>query len=57
MRAAIEARRDPNLMICGRTSAASITSIGDAIVRAKAYAGGASMPSFWSESRRADLDA
>ena len=40
MRAAIAARRDPNLCIAGRTSAASITSIGDAIERAKAYEAG-----------------
>src|SRR6202795_802696 len=38
MRAAIEARRDPSLVIAGRTSAASITSAADAIQRAKAYA-------------------
>src|SRR4249920_2777185 len=37
MRAAIEARRDPGLVIAGRTSAASITSVADAIDRARAY--------------------
>jgi carboxyvinyl-carboxyphosphonate phosphorylmutase len=37
MRAAIEARGDLGLAIAGRTSAASITSVADAIVRAKAY--------------------
>jgi carboxyvinyl-carboxyphosphonate phosphorylmutase len=38
MRAALEARRDPDLAICGRTSAGSVTGVADAIVRAKAYA-------------------
>ena len=38
MRAALEARRDPGLVIAGRTSAASITNAADAIQRAKAYA-------------------
>ncbi len=37
MRAAIAARRDPGLVIAGRTSAPSMSSIADAIVRAKAY--------------------
>ncbi len=37
MRAALEARRDPGLVIMGRTSAASITSVEDAIARARAY--------------------
>jgi oxaloacetate decarboxylase len=37
MRAAIEGRRDPGLVIAGRTSAVSITSVADAIERAKAY--------------------
>jgi carboxyvinyl-carboxyphosphonate phosphorylmutase len=37
MRAAIEARADPGLVIAGRTSAASITNVADAMVRAKAY--------------------
>jgi carboxyvinyl-carboxyphosphonate phosphorylmutase len=38
MRAAVAARRDPALVIAGRTSAPSMSSIEDAIVRAKAYA-------------------
>jgi len=38
MRAALEARRDPGLVIAGRTSAASITNAADAIQRTKAYA-------------------
>lgn len=37
MRAAITARRDAGLVIAGRTSAPSMTSIGDAAIRAKAY--------------------
>ena len=37
MRAAVAARKDPGLMIAGRTSAPSMTSIADAIARAKAY--------------------
>ncbi len=37
MRAAIEARRDPGLVIMGRTSAPAITGTDDAIVRARAY--------------------
>ena len=37
MRAALEARRDPGLVIMGRTSAAVITSVEDAIARARAY--------------------
>jgi carboxyvinyl-carboxyphosphonate phosphorylmutase len=38
MRAALAARHDPELVIVGRTAAPSITSIEDAIARAKAYA-------------------
>jgi carboxyvinyl-carboxyphosphonate phosphorylmutase len=38
VRAAIEGRRDPRLVIAGRTSAPSITGMADTIVRAKAYA-------------------
>lgn len=37
MRAAVDARQDRNLAIVGRTSAASITGVNDAIARAKAY--------------------
>jgi carboxyvinyl-carboxyphosphonate phosphorylmutase len=37
MRAALAGRKDPNLVIAGRTSAAQMTSVEDAIVRAKAY--------------------
>ncbi len=37
MRAAVEGRSDPDLVIAGRTSAAAMTSIEDAIERSKAY--------------------
>jgi carboxyvinyl-carboxyphosphonate phosphorylmutase len=37
MRAALAARRDPRLVIAGRTSAAAITGIADAVARARAY--------------------
>jgi oxaloacetate decarboxylase len=37
MKAALDARGDPSLVIMGRTGAASITSIEDAIRRARAY--------------------
>jgi carboxyvinyl-carboxyphosphonate phosphorylmutase len=38
MRAALEARHDPDLIIAGRTSAIEISGIEDTIARAKAYA-------------------
>ena len=38
MKAALAARRDPDLVIAGRTSAVGITGVEDTIVRAKAYA-------------------
>ncbi|MGB9115950.1 isocitrate lyase/phosphoenolpyruvate mutase family protein, partial [Bradyrhizobium sp.] len=37
MKAALEARGDPSLVIVGRTGAASITALDDAIARAMAY--------------------
>ena len=37
MKAALDARRDPSLVIVGRTGAVSISSLEDAIARAKAY--------------------
>ncbi len=37
MRAALEGRQDPSLVVAGRTSAASISGLDDAIARAKAY--------------------
>jgi len=58
MRAALEARRDPGVVIAGRTSAASITTIVDAIRRAKAYeATGVDAIFLVGIKTRADLDA
>ena len=37
MKAALDGRSDPTLVIMGRTGAASITDLADAILRAKAY--------------------
>jgi oxaloacetate decarboxylase len=37
MKAALDARRDPSLVIIGRTGAVSVSSLEDAIARAKAY--------------------
>jgi len=37
MRAALDARQDPNLAIAGRTGAATISGIDEAILRAKTY--------------------
>jgi carboxyvinyl-carboxyphosphonate phosphorylmutase len=37
MKAALDARQDPKLVIAGRTSAPATTDIDDAIIRAKAY--------------------
>lgn len=37
LRAALDARSDPNLVIMGRTSAVAITGVEDAIARARAY--------------------
>ncbi|HLG82825.1 MAG TPA: isocitrate lyase/PEP mutase family protein [Bradyrhizobium sp.] len=37
MKAALDGRNDPSLVIMGRTGAASITSLADAIERARAY--------------------
>jgi len=58
VRAAIEARRDPGLVIAGRTGAPGITSIEDAIVRARAYEeAGADAIFLVGLKSRADLDA
>ena len=38
MKAALDARRDASLVVIGRTGAVSITSLDDAMVRARAYA-------------------
>lgn len=37
MRAAVAARRDPSLVIAGRTSAMGVTGLDDALARARAY--------------------
>ncbi|MGY3550133.1 carboxyvinyl-carboxyphosphonate phosphorylmutase [Bradyrhizobium sp. USDA 4472] len=58
MKAALDARGDPALVIMGRTGAASITAIGDAIRRAKAYeAAGVDALFFTGVRSRAELEA
>ena len=58
MRAAVAARRDAGLVIAGRTSAPSITSIADTIARAKAYAAtGVDAIFLVGVKARTDLDA
>jgi len=58
VRAALEARADPDLVIAGRTGAAGITGIADAIARAEAYqAAGADAIFLVGVKGRADLDA
>src|SRR3954466_9510512 len=58
MKAALDARCDPSLVIIGRTGAASVTSVDDAIVRAKAYqATGVDALFFTGVKTRADLEA
>jgi len=58
MRAALDARRDPSLVIAGRTGAASITSLDDAILRAKAYeACGVDALFFTGVKTKAELEA
>ena len=58
MRAAVAARQDGGLVIAGRTSAASITSVADAIARAQAYeAAGVDAIFLVGVKTRADLDA
>ena len=58
MRAAVAARRDAGLVIAGRTSAPSMTSIADTIARAKAYAAaGVDAIFLVGVKARADLDA
>ena len=37
MRAALEGRQDPDLVVAGRTSAVSITGVDDAVTRIRAY--------------------
>ncbi|NNE85316.1 MAG: isocitrate lyase/PEP mutase family protein [Alphaproteobacteria bacterium] len=58
MRAAIEARRDPGLVILGRTSAPVITGVDDTITRVKAYqAAGVDAIFLAGMKTRADLEA
>jgi len=58
MKAALDARRDPLLVIVGRTGAASITSLDDAILRAKAYeAAGVDALFFTGIKTKAELEA
>jgi carboxyvinyl-carboxyphosphonate phosphorylmutase len=58
MKAALDGRGDPTLVILARTGAASITSLGDAIERARAYeATGVDGLFFTGIKDRAELDA
>src|SRR5215813_9746865 len=58
MKAALDGRGDPTLVILARTGAASITSLGDAIERARAYeAVGVDGLFFTGIKNRAELDA
>jgi len=58
MKAALDGRRDPSLVIMGRTGAASIMTLGDAIERALAYeATGVDALFFTGIKSRAELDA
>jgi len=58
MKAALSGRSDPSLVIMGRTGAAAITSIEDAIRRARAYeAAGVDALFFTGIKSRAELEA
>ena len=58
MKAALDARRDPSLVIVGRTGAVSISSLDDAILRAKAYeATGVDALFFTGITAKAELEA
>ena len=58
MKAALDARGDPSLVIIGRTGAASITSLDDAIARARAYeATGVDALFFTGIKAKAELEA
>jgi carboxyvinyl-carboxyphosphonate phosphorylmutase len=58
MKAALDGRGDPTLVIMARTGAASVTSLDDAIARAKAYeATGVDALFFTGIKARADLEA
>jgi oxaloacetate decarboxylase len=57
VKAALDARRDPSLVIVGRTGAASVTSVDDAIARGKAYETlGADALMFTGVKTRGDLE-
>src|SRR3954447_4165875 len=57
MKAALNARSDPSLVIIGRTGAVSITGLEDAILRGKAYeATGVDALFFTGVKTRADLE-
>jgi len=58
IKAALDARRDRTLVIVGRTGAAGITSVADAIARAKAYeAAGVDALFFTGVKARGELEA
>jgi oxaloacetate decarboxylase len=58
MRAALEGRRDPDLVIAGRTSAVAISGLEDTIARAKAYeAAGVDAMFLVGLKQREELDA
>jgi oxaloacetate decarboxylase len=58
MKAAVDARRDPSLVVIGRTGAVSMSSLDDAIVRARAYdATGVDALFFTGIKSRDELDA
>ena len=58
IKAALDARRDPSLVIAGRTGAVSITSLDDAIARARAYeACGVDALFFTGIKAKAELEA
>jgi carboxyvinyl-carboxyphosphonate phosphorylmutase len=58
MKAALDARRDPSLVIIGRTGAAAVTGLDDTIARAKAYeATGVDALFFTGVKSRTELEA
>jgi len=58
MKAALEGRQDKNLVIAGRTSAAAVNGVEDAIARAKAYqAAGVDAMFFVGIKTKAELEA
>ncbi len=58
MKAAVAARRDPSLVLVGRTSAAGVTGIDDAIARARAYqAAGVDALFLLNVTTRAEVEA